>query len=358
MTTNEATERYRRYATFFAAIIGGVIISGFALYVLVLIRGALIPFLYAAIIVYLARPFVEMLVKRRTPRMLAVLVAYLVVFSLITLLMLFVVPVLVQQVNELISLFPQALELAEEQFSELRFRFPKELDAVISQAQEQVGGVALSLAANIPASAVGFFGGIFNIVIAWLLAFYILKDAPAINETIMELLPERYRDNVAHIFNEVNSAVGGYLRGQVIIALAVGVMITVWLLILGVEFAFLLGLLSGVLNIVPYLGAIVGGGAAAIVALYDSPQQAILVIIGIAIIQQVDALVISPFVMRHTVNLHPTVIVFALLMGVTLIGFVGLLFAIPIAAALKAILLHFVFNKPVEIAEETQGESV
>ncbi len=353
MTTNETTERYRRYATFFAAIIGGAAVAGLALYILFLISGALIPFLYAAIIVFLARPFVEMLANRRVPRMMAVLIAYMIVFLAVTLLMLFVVPILVQQVNELISLLPQAFELAEESLSELRFRFPEELDSIISEAQAHVGSVALSLAASLPASAVGFFGGLFNIIIAWLLAFYILKDAPAIKETIMELLPDRYRENVTHIFNEVNFAVGGYLRGQIIIALAVGVMITIWLLILGVDFAFLLGVLSGVLNIVPYLGAIVGGSAAAIVAFYDSPQQAILVIIGIAIIQQIDALVISPFVMRHTVNLHPTVIVFSLLLGVTLFGFVGLLFAIPIAAALKALMLHYVFDKPVEAKEES-----
>jgi len=353
VTTNETTETSRRYATFFAAIIGGAAVAGLTLYILFLISGALIPFLYAAIIVFLARPFVEMLADRRVPRMMAVLVAYMIVFLAITLLMLFVVPILIQQVNELISLLPQAFELVEEYFSELRFRFPAELDSIISEAQDRVGSVALSLAAGLPASAVGFFGGLFNIIIAWLLAFYILKDAPAINKTITELLPDRYRENATHIFNEVNFAVGGYLRGQVIIALAVGVMITIWLLILGVDFAFLLGVLSGVLNIVPYLGAIVGGSAAAIVALYTSPQQAILVIIGIAIIQQIDALVISPFVMRHTVNLHPTVIVFSLLLGATLFGFVGLLFAIPIAAALKAIMLHYVFNRPVEAGEES-----
>jgi len=137
------------------------------------------------------------------------------------------------------------------------------------------------------------------------------------------------------------------------VALAVGVMVTVWLLILGVDFALLLGVLAAVLNIIPYFGAIVGGGAAAIVALFDSTQQAIAVLIGIAIIQQIDALIISPAVIGRTVNLHPTVIVFSLLVGAALFGFIGLLIAIPIAAALKAILLHYVFVKPIEITEES-----
>jgi predicted PurR-regulated permease PerM len=247
---------------------------------------------------------------------------------------------------------PQALELSENYVSELLQKTPFALEGVLSEAQDRIGSVVLGLAANLPASAVGLFGGFFNIVVAWLLAFYILKDMPAINETITELLPDRYRDNVLHVFSEVDFAVGGYLRGQVVIALAVGVMITGWLLVLGVDFAFLLGLLSGVLNIIPYLGAIVGGGAAVVVALYDSPQQALAVIIGVVIIQQIDALVISPFVMRRSVNLHPTVLVFSLLMGAVLFGFVGLLFAIPIAAALKAILYHYVLKKPVVVSEE------
>ncbi len=353
MTTNESTKRYQRLATIFAAIIGGAIVIGFAFYALHLIRRVLYPFLYAAVIVYLARPFVEMLARRQVPRMLAVVIAYVLVFLVITLIMLFIVPVLVVQVEELISLLPQALEISENYVSELLLQTPFALEGVLSEAQDRIGGIALGLASNLPASAVGLFGGLFNIVIAWLLAFYILKDMPAINKTIVELLPDRYRDNVLHIFSEVDFAVGGYLRGQVVIALAVGLMITGWLLVLGVDFAFLLGLLSGVLNIIPYLGAIVGGGAAVIVALYDSPQQALAVIIGVVIIQQIDALVISPFVMRRSVNLHPTVLVFSLLMGAVLFGFVGLLFAIPIAAALKAILYHYALKKPVVIPEDT-----
>lgn len=335
----------------FAAIIGGALVVMLVLYILQLIRGALFPFAYAAVIVYLARPFVEMLAHRRVHRMLAVLIAYLIVFVFITLLMFFVIPVLIDQVNELVSLLPEAIEIGQRYISDLKI--PAELNGVFLELEDRAGQIAISLASNLPQTAVGFFGGIFNIIIAWLLAFYILKDMPAINDTITGLLPERYRANILHIFQEVDFAVGGYLRGQVIVALAVGVMVTVWLLILGVDFALLLGVLAAVLNIVPYLGAIVGGGVAAIVAMFDSTQQAIAVIIGVTIIQQIDALIISPAVIGRTVNLHPTSIVFSLLVGASLFGFVGLLIAIPIAAALKAILLHYVFAKPIEIIKDS-----
>jgi predicted PurR-regulated permease PerM len=356
MTSSESVEKYRRLAITFAAILGGGLIAVAALYFIYLIRGALPPFIYAAIIVYLARPFVEMLAYRRVPRLMAVLIAYLIVFSLITLVMLFVVPILIQQIEELVVLFPKALKAFEQYVSELRLRLPLgvDLDSIVAAIQEQSTKVAVNVASNLPRTAIGLFGGIFDIVLGWLLAFYILKDLPAINETFLELLPKAYRKNVLHVFREVDFAVGGYLRGQVIVSLTVGIMITAWLVFLGVDFALLLGLMSGVLNIIPYFGAIVGGTAAVIVAMSHSTHQAILVIIGIAIIQQIDGLIVSPAVMRHTVNLHPTVVVFSLLVGASLFGFFGLIFAIPLAAALKAILLHYVFARPVEPAEAVE----
>lgn len=327
-------------------------LSAVVFYFLFLIRTALLPFLYAAIIVYLARPFVEALVERRFPRIVAVLVAYFLVFAMLTLLIVFVIPILIVQLTELIALLPDAFETGKNYFSEFRIKLPHELDGVIAELQDRAGKLAVGLASGLPETAVGFFGGFFNVVIAWLLAFYLLKDMPVIKQTVLELIPEQYQKNVKHVFREVDTAVGGYLRGQVIVAASVGLMIMVWLAVLGVDFAFLLGLLAAVLNIIPYFGAIVAGVAAAIVASFDSTEQAVIVVIGMLVIQQIEGIIISPIVMRHTVDLHPTLVVFSLMVGGALFGFLGLLFAIPVAAALKAIVLHYVFAKPVEIDEE------
>lgn len=348
--TGETFDKYRQTAIVAAAILGCLAAAGVVLYFIYLIRGALVPFLYAAVIVYLARPFVELLAARRVNRMLAVSVAYMIVFLLITVFVLVFVPIIINQINQLIDVLPDGIELGVKYLADLRI--PAELDGILSELKETAGRMAVNIAANLPGTAIGLFGGLFNIILGWLLAFYILKDMPAIKETVIELAPEKYRQNTIDIIREVNFAVGGYIRGQIIVSLAVGFLVTVWLLILGVDFALLLGLLAGVLNVIPYFGAIVGGGLAVVVAMFDSTEQAIAVIIGIAIIQQLDAVIISPAVLRHTVNLHPTVIVFSLLLGAVLFGFIGLVFAIPIAAATKAILLHYVFARPVTAGEE------
>ncbi len=353
MAGETTEEKYKKAAITFAAIIGGAVVASMALFLVYQIRGALLPFIYAAIIVYLARPFVDLMVKIKLPRTAAVITAYFTVLALLTLLIVFVVPLVVDQVNELIGLLPKFFEAGQKYVSDLKFKIPKELDGIFVEAQDRASKIAIGLASAFPVTAFGFFGGIFNAVLAWLLAFYILKDLPQIKEAMIEFVPEKHRDNVRHVFREIDFAVGGYLRGQLIVAITVGVMVSIYLSILGVEFALLLGLLAGVLNIIPYFGAIVGGGAAAIVAAFTSFQLAIVVILGMIVIQQIDGAIISPTVMRHTVNLHPTMVVLSLLIGATLFGIIGLLFAIPIAAAAKALLLHFVYEKPVDTSPET-----
>ena len=211
---------------------------------------------------------------------------------------------------------------------------------------------ALAILSKLPETTFTFFGGMFYIILAPIIAFYVLKDLPDIKQNTFAMIPERFRSSVEKVLTEIDFAVGGYLRGQVLISIIVGTAVSIYLLIIGVKFAILLGVLAGVLNIIPYFGPVFGGGIAAIVALFQSPKLALLVIIGMIAIQQLDSAIISPTIMRHTVHLHPAIVIFSLLVGASLFGFLGLLFAIPAAAVAKALLLHFVFSQPVETAEE------
>jgi predicted PurR-regulated permease PerM len=135
--------------------------------------------------------------------------------------------------------------------------------------------------------------------------------------------------------------VGGFLKGQALVALSVGILSGLALYFLGLDYAVLLGFLICVFNIIPYLGPIVGGAPAVIIALGTSWQLAVVVAIVLVIIHEFDSIVISPRIMSQQVNLHPAVVIFALLTGGTLMGFVGMLVAIPIAAVGKALYLHF-----------------
>lgn len=344
---------YQEAAITFAAVIGGFVLTAFILFLIYSIRGVLPPFLYALIIVYLLRPVVNFFVSRNLSRMVAVSLTYLIILLLLTVLLIFLIPLLITQTKELLLNFPQFLKtlgryLTRFQVAFYQIELPKTVQEIFDHLVKTTKNTAVTWAEQLPQITVGFFGGLFNVILAPIIAFYILKDLPAIKETVVNLVPLKYRDNFLHLTKEIDIAVGGFLRGQLLVALIVGVTISIYLLIIGVNFAILLGLLAGILNIIPYFGPIIGGTVAALVALFQSPTLALLVVIGMLVIQQLDGVLISPNIMRQTVNLHPVVIILALLIGGSFFGFLGLVLAIPVAAVGKALLIHYFYEKPKE----------
>ncbi|HEB12686.1 MAG TPA: AI-2E family transporter [Actinobacteria bacterium] len=355
--TEDKTDRSRDVAILFAAIIGGIFLTALLFLLIYEIRGVLPPFIYAFVIVYLLRPLVNVMVSRNIPRLLAVSIVYILVIFFLILTFVFVVPMVINQISELATNFPAYSKGGLKSISDLQLAFykihlPREVESLFEEMTNSARNSALIIISKLPETTFSFFGGIFYIILAPILAFYILKDLPDIKRNLIEMIPLRFRGSVEKVLKEIDFAVGGYLRGQVLISIIVGTIISIYLLIIGVKFAILLGMLAGVLNIIPYFGPIVGGAVAATVALFDSPRLALFVIIGMIAIQQLDSAVISPTIMRHTVNLHPAIVIFALLVGGTLFGFLGLIMAIPVAAVAKALLLHFVYSQPVETAEE------
>jgi len=354
---NENSERSRQAAVLFAAIIGGIFLTALLFLLVYEIRGVLPPFIYAGIIVYLLRPLVSLLVSKKVPRILAVSLVYLLVFLVLAVTVIFLLPVFIVQVRELATHFPKYLKVGLGYFSQARIAFykidvPKGIEPILAEIGARSRTQVFQVFSGLPETTAGVFGGLLNLVLAPIIAFYILKDLPVIKETMVGLFPKRYRDEILHVLKEIDFAVGGFLRGQILVSLVVGTTIGIFLLAFGVNFAILLGLLAGVLNIIPYFGPVIGGAIAAIIALFESPRLAVIVVIGMIVIQQIDGAIISPTIMRHAVNLHPVVVIFSLLIGGTLFGFLGMLMAIPVAAVAKALLLHYVYARPVELTDE------
>ncbi|MDP1808997.1 MAG: AI-2E family transporter [Actinomycetota bacterium] len=354
---NENSERSRQAAILFAAIIGGIFLTALLFLLVYEIRGVLPPFIYAFIIVYLLRPLVSFFVSKNIPRIVAVSLVYLLVLLVMTVIFVFLLPLVIVQVKELVSHFPEYLKAGLGYFSQARIAFykidlPKGVEPILTEIGVRARAQAYHVFSGLPETTAGVFGGLLNLILAPIIAFYVLKDLPVMKETVIGLFPPRYREEIFHVLKEIDFAVGGFLRGQILVSLVVGTTIGVFLLAFGVNFAILLGMLAGILNIIPYFGPVFGGGVAAIIALFQSPRLALIVVIGMIVIQQIDSAIISPIIMRHAVNLHPVVVILALLIGGTLFGFLGLLIAIPIAAVAKALLLHYVYSQPVELTDE------
>jgi predicted PurR-regulated permease PerM len=198
-------------------------------------------------------------------------------------------------------------------------------------------------------------------VLAPIIAFYLLVDLPRLRRVTESLLPEGHRDELLHVGRRLNRAIGGFFRGQLLVALIVGIMVSVGLGVLGLPFWLLVGMVAGLFNIIPLVGPWVGAVPGVIIALTTRDVGTALWVAGImAGAQQIDNHFISPLVMQRAVKLHPAAVLLALLAGGSLGGFFGLLLAVPTAAVVKILAGHlwrtYVLGEPYDVAlvaEET-----
>jgi predicted PurR-regulated permease PerM len=176
------------------------------------------------------------------------------------------------------------------------------------------------------------------VLLAPVLAFYLLVDLPRSKRLIVELTPQSIRDEFMHVSARVGTAVAGFVRGQLLVALFVGIMSSIALLILDLPFWLIIGLAAGLLNLVPFVGPFVGGALAVIVALVEGqPSKAILAVLLFTIIQQIDNHIVTPMIQRTRVLLSPLVIVLALIVGGSVAGLLGVLVAVPLLAVIRIV---------------------
>lgn len=351
--TENRIEKWKHVAIICWAIIGVFAVLWLGTIVLKQLKVVLPLIVYTMAMVYVLKPAVEKLNSRGVPRGLAVVITYLVVAALLALLFWYLLPVVSKQFVTFAKDVPtrfypkiqafgnNMLAVYQDRLGGTLFDVSKYVDSF----GEQTRKMGLGFVSNLPGATMNFMGGLLNLILAPILAFYILKDLPIIKETISELIPRAHREEFLTIVNKTNVVLSGFLKGQLMVSIIVGLLVSIWLLIIGVDFPFVLGMFSGALNIIPYLGPVLGGLLAVIVAAFNPSAPILkvtLVIMGMFAVQQLDSAVISPQVMRRQVNLHPVMIVFALLIGGSLFGIMGMVLAIPTLAVAKVLLYHFV----------------
>jgi predicted PurR-regulated permease PerM len=209
----------------------------------------------------------------------------------------------------------------------------------LSQMAVKVGN---SIASSLVAAGGGLANGVFDVLLALIIAFWTLRDLPKIREEIGLLAGPRYTSDVEHLMSTVTRVGGGYLKGQTIASVCTGAIAMVGLVFIVPDYAVLLGIVTLVFNFVPYIGPFVAGALAAFVALVTvGPLPALIAIAIIVAAQNVTDTLITPRIMSEQVDLHPTLVIFSLLVGGTLFGISGMIFAIPVAAILKGLFVYY-----------------
>ncbi len=340
----------RRVGIFSWSVIGLLLLVITAFIILVEGRIVLAPLFLALVVIVILNPFVSWLQGRGVPRLAGTLLAFIVFFAAVTLLALAIVPNIVQQAQSFVETFP---DLYNDSAQDVRgvleslgfdnvtvwsyddlldyLNDPDNRDAIVSVVLDRLGGVT---------------AGIFEFVLVFLvgpvLAFYFLIDLPSVQRRLLGIFPERRRPEAAFVGGQLNAALGGFLRGQLLVALIVGVMLSVGYRIIGLEFWLLIGLIGGLLNIVPLLGPWVGGALGVVIAFATADlKTAIWAVVVAVVVQQIDNNFVSPTVLRATVRLHPAVTLLVLVLAGAFAGVWGVIVAVPLAAAIRILLGHW-----------------
>lgn len=320
------------------------------LVLLYFLRPVLEPFLFAGLLAYLGDPLVDYLTKLKLPRTLAVAIVFLIIILAVVVLLLFLVPLLARQIQTLLQRLPDALSWIQQfglPWLQAHLNINQSLDlpdlrATLAKYWQQVGDIAAIIWKTVAASGLGLISWLIKLLLIPIVTFYLLRDWKRVLGGLRQLLPRRIEPTIVNIVQECNSVLGAFFRGQLLVMLALAIFYSFALWIAGLDLAMLIGSITGLLTIIPYLGVTIGLLASAIAAFvqFHAWLNVGYVAIVFAIGHVLENYILVPGLVGDRIGLHPVAVIFAVLAGGHLAGFFGVLVALPVAAVIMVLLRH------------------
>jgi predicted PurR-regulated permease PerM len=341
--------RFKRFVLWFT-------MSALVVALLWMARPVLVPFVLGLVLAYLLLPLVHWLERHmparlrawRVARPLSIILTYLLFVLIIAGVVAFVVPVMARQVGTFVERIPQYRDqlgdLIQEILQWYENSIPESWKATVEENLSEIARVALG---EVQDNLLGMIRTVFGslnflvglvIIPFWL--FYILQDESRVKSGIMEALHPELRADVQSLATLVDGVLSAYVRGQLLLCLFVGALATIALLIIGVPFAPVLGLIAGIFEVLPNIGPYLGAIPAILVALATNPVSAIWVAVAFLAIQMIENLVLVPRISGQSVKLHPALVMMVLVIGGQLAGFWGMLIAVPVTAVIRDVFLY------------------
>jgi len=321
--------------------------------VLWLLGSVLLPFLVGGAIAYFLDPIADRLERLGLSRVAATSVISVVALLVFIVTALLLVPTLVRQLGQLVNAAPQIVGDLQ---AFLAAKFPSIMDSesVVRQTLASIGETIRSkggeLAGTLISSAMSVINFVVFLVVVPVVAFYLLLDWDTMVATIDGWIPKDHRDTVRGLARDIDRVLAGFVRGQVSVCLILGTFYSIALMAAGLQFGLVVGAIAGLITFIPYVGALIGGALAIGLALYQfwGDWVQIGIIAGIfAVGQFLEGNIVTPKLVGNSVGLHPVWLLFALSAFGTLFGFVGMLVAVPVAAAI-GVLARFAIQKYLE----------
>ena len=325
--------------------------------ILYLARGALFPLIVSVVLAQLFYPVVAFLEKRlpgheRMPgasRIVSILMIYVAFAGVVAGILFLTVPPLFAEAEELLEAFPNLYERArstvEGWFQEYTERIPEELRTQIEEAVAAGGNVLAEAALGIAQRTVSGASNAVTIVIGLavipFLLFYVLKDRERVIGGLYPMLSERGQMHTRNVISIANRVIGSYVRGQLLSATVVGVLVFVGLSILGIKFAAILGLVAGLFGLIPIIGPLLGAVPGLLVTLASSPSQTIWVALVYVAVQLIENYVVTPRIQSSAVRMNPALIMVTLVVASEIAGLWGVVVAVPLVAVTRDVFVYF-----------------
>ena len=329
----------------------GLALIVFVGYLIYLLSPILTPFAVGALLAYLFDPLADQLERWKLSRTVAVTVVFLVISILVFAVLLVLIPSLEKQISSFIRNLPAYYQWLSDNLTPwLRSTFGietnlfdvTELTQLLKNHWESAGGIAQTVISSVTKSGLVIVNWLMNFLLIPVVTFYLLRDWDIITNRVSELIPRPYYRTVSQITHDANSVLSSFLRGQLSVMLALGAIYTTGLWFIGIELSLLIGMGAGLISFVPYLGTFVGlvAGVIAAVVQFGDMNHVFYVLIVFGVGQLLEGFVLTPWLVGDRIGLHPVAVIFAVLAGGQLFGFVGVLLGLPLAAVIMVLLRH------------------
>ncbi len=360
------SDRLRRIALIVWTSVGALALAYVLLRAAASVRVIWLPIAFGAGLVFLLEPVVRAFQRMRFPRPVAAILSMIALLAFILAVVALVLPTIREQAAELGERLPDLYTAGINWVRDVGASLGLDVDEILSQEaieqwlndpanQETVQNLLLGFGAGAGLVIKGAVEAVAVLGLAPVLAIYILIDLERFKANALDVTPPRHRPEFAFVSGEVGTALGSFVRGQLLVSVIVGVASSFGMWLIDLPFWLLIVIIAGFLNLIPVLGPVVGGALAALVALLNGdPTQAIWAVLIFTLVQQVDNHIITPLVQRTRVNLSPLVIVLALVIGGSVAGLLGVLVAVPMTAAIRIVVGHLWRTR---ILGETWGEA-
>ncbi|MES2437315.1 MAG: AI-2E family transporter [Patescibacteria group bacterium] len=309
----------------------GILFVAFALYYL---RDIVLIVLTAVVIASAIEPGTKWLVRRRIPRLISVIIIYIILLTFIGAFFYFIAPSFVQELSDVMQMLPTSVSTVDIAAHPVLSQNFSPVESIGTVLQDLIGGMTSDSGAVL-ATIIAIFGGALSFLLTLVISFYLAVQEKGVEDFLRLVLPLKHEEYIINLWHRTQHKIGIWMQGQLILAVIVGVLVFISLTILGVKNALFLAFVSMIFEIIPVFGGIIGALPGVLVAfLQGGLTFGIIIALVYLAIQQIESNIIYPVVVRKILNVPPLVVIIALLIGSKAGGFLGVLISVPIAVAL------------------------